>query len=84
MRRSMPGWRCCCARRSRRAISTPGRRRRIPGWRIFALGKHGGRELNYSSDIDIVAFFDREAGVLAEPDEATKTFLSAGAEKARE
>ena len=25
---------------------------------ILALGKHGGRELNYSSDIDVVAFFD--------------------------
>ncbi len=44
------------------------------GLAIFALGKHGGRELNYSSDIDIVAFFDRDAGVLADPDEATKTF----------
>src|SRR5690606_12571755 len=27
------------------------------GLAIFALGKHGGQELNYSSDIDIVAFF---------------------------
>jgi glutamate-ammonia-ligase adenylyltransferase len=41
---------------------------------IFALGKHGGRELNYSSDIDIVAFFDRQADALTEPDEATKVF----------
>ena len=30
------------------------------GLALFALGKHGGRELNYSSDIDIVAFFDPE------------------------
>jgi glutamate-ammonia-ligase adenylyltransferase len=44
------------------------------GLALFALGKHGGRELNYSSDIDIVAFFDREAGVLAQPDEATKIY----------
>jgi glutamate-ammonia-ligase adenylyltransferase len=44
------------------------------GLALFALGKHGGRELNYSSDIDIVAFFDRDAGVLAEPNEATKTY----------
>jgi glutamate-ammonia-ligase adenylyltransferase len=44
------------------------------GLALFALGKHGGRELNYSSDIDIVAFFDREIGVLAEPDEATKVY----------
>jgi glutamate-ammonia-ligase adenylyltransferase len=44
------------------------------GLLLFALGKHGGRELNYSSDIDIVAFFDREADVVTEPDEATKIF----------
>ena len=44
------------------------------GLLIFALGKHGGRELNYSSDIDIVAFFDRQADTLAEPDEATRIF----------
>lgn len=25
---------------------------------VLALGKHGGRELNYSSDIDLVVFFD--------------------------
>lgn len=38
------------------------------GLAIFALGKHGGRELNYSSDIDIVAFYDPESGIL--PDDA--------------
>jgi glutamate-ammonia-ligase adenylyltransferase len=41
---------------------------------LFALGKHGGRELNYSSDIDIVAFFDRQADVLTDPLEDTKIF----------
>ncbi|MBD8065311.1 bifunctional [glutamine synthetase] adenylyltransferase/[glutamine synthetase]-adenylyl-L-tyrosine phosphorylase [Devosia sp. PTR5] len=44
------------------------------GLALFALGKHGGRELNYSSDIDIVAFFDPERGVLKEPEEATKIY----------
>jgi glutamate-ammonia-ligase adenylyltransferase len=44
------------------------------GLALFALGKHGGRELNYSSDIDIVAFFDRDARVLKEPEEATKVY----------
>ncbi len=44
------------------------------GLAIFALGKHGGQELNYSSDIDIVAFYDPEKGVLAEPMEATKIY----------
>ena len=28
------------------------------GYFILALGKHGGRELNYSSDIDLVALYD--------------------------
>ncbi|WP_052951474.1 bifunctional [glutamine synthetase] adenylyltransferase/[glutamine synthetase]-adenylyl-L-tyrosine phosphorylase [Devosia soli] len=44
------------------------------GLALFALGKHGGRELNYSSDIDIVAFFDPEKSVLVDPGEATKIY----------
>ncbi len=44
------------------------------GLALFALGKHGGRELNYSSDIDIVAFFDPQKTVLADPGEATKIY----------
>ncbi len=44
------------------------------GLAIFALGKHGGRELNYSSDIDIVAFYDAEAGILVDPLEANKFY----------
>jgi glutamate-ammonia-ligase adenylyltransferase len=44
------------------------------GLALFALGKHGGRELNYSSDIDIVAFFDRGAEVVVDPDAATKVY----------
>ncbi len=52
----------------------PGITPKNSGLVIFALGKHGGRELNYSSDIDIVAFFDRGRDALADPDEATKIF----------
>jgi len=44
------------------------------GLALFALGKHGGRELNYSSDIDIVVFYDPEKPVLADPSEAGKTY----------
>jgi glutamate-ammonia-ligase adenylyltransferase len=44
------------------------------GLALFALGKHGGRELNYSSDIDIVAFFDPQRGALTDPLEATKFY----------
>lgn len=50
----------------------PGTTPTTSGLIIFALGKHGGRELNYSSDIDIVAFFDRQADALADPAEDTK------------
>jgi glutamate-ammonia-ligase adenylyltransferase len=42
------------------------------GLALFALGKHGGRELNYSSDIDIVAFFDPEKCSVVEPGEETR------------
>jgi glutamate-ammonia-ligase adenylyltransferase len=42
------------------------------GLAIFALGKHGGRELNYSSDIDIVAFFDPDKVGATEPGEETR------------
>lgn len=44
------------------------------GLALFALGKHGGRELNYSSDIDIVAFFDAGVAPLKDRGEATKFF----------
>ncbi|MGV6871215.1 bifunctional [glutamine synthetase] adenylyltransferase/[glutamine synthetase]-adenylyl-L-tyrosine phosphorylase [Pseudochelatococcus sp. B33] len=36
---------------------------RDSGLVVLALGKHGARELNYSSDIDIVLFYDPEAPV---------------------
>ncbi len=34
---------------------------KVPGLFIIAMGKHGAHELNYSSDIDLAAFFDRDA-----------------------
>jgi glutamate-ammonia-ligase adenylyltransferase len=36
------------------------------GITVLALGKHGAGELNYSSDIDLVAFFDPECPALKE------------------
>lgn len=44
------------------------------GLALFALGKHGGRELNYSSDIDIVGFYANDAHRLTDPDEANKFY----------
>ncbi len=42
---------------------------------VLALGKHGSGELNYSSDIDIVAFFDPQAPALAERTVASPFFV---------
>lgn len=33
----------------------------VPGFAVFALGKYGGRELNYSSDIDLIAVCESDA-----------------------
>ena len=57
-----------------RGLLTDGGDAATSGLAIFALGKHGGRELNYSSDVDIVAFFDPEKAPLKDPYEATKIF----------
>ena len=35
---------------------------------VLAMGKYGARELNYSSDIDLILFFDREAPALRTDD----------------
>lgn len=41
---------------------------------VLGMGKLGAHELNYSSDIDLVVFFDPDAGILADPDDATETY----------
>jgi glutamate-ammonia-ligase adenylyltransferase len=45
------------------------------GMVVLALGKHGAAELNYSSDIDVVVFFDPAAAPLADGVEATPFFV---------
>ena len=32
-----------------------------PGYIVLAMGKYGAFELNYSSDIDLIVFYDRDA-----------------------
>ncbi|MDX3927422.1 MAG: bifunctional [glutamine synthetase] adenylyltransferase/[glutamine synthetase]-adenylyl-L-tyrosine phosphorylase [Shinella sp.] len=41
---------------------------------VLGMGKLGAFELNYSSDIDLVVFFDLAAGIAIEPEEAADTF----------
>ena len=43
------------------------------GISVVALGKHGARELNYSSDIDVVVLFDPHDPVFPDPAEALDT-----------
>lgn len=43
----------------------------VPGFFIIAMGKHGAQELNYSSDIDLAAFFDRDAFRVDDQDAAS-------------
>ncbi len=45
------------------------------GWILLAMGKFGAFELNYSSDIDLIVFFDRAVARLADPDEAVDLFV---------
>jgi glutamate-ammonia-ligase adenylyltransferase len=45
------------------------------GYIVLAMGKHGARELNYSSDIDLIVLFEREAP-LAEGVEPVHFFVN--------
>ncbi|WEX78380.1 bifunctional [glutamine synthetase] adenylyltransferase/[glutamine synthetase]-adenylyl-L-tyrosine phosphorylase [Sinorhizobium numidicum] len=41
---------------------------------VLGMGKLGACELNYSSDIDVVVFYDPQAGIVVSRDEASETF----------
>jgi [glutamine synthetase] adenylyltransferase / [glutamine synthetase]-adenylyl-L-tyrosine phosphorylase len=45
------------------------------GYFVIAMGKLGGRELNYSSDIDIIVFYDADRAGLAEGVEPSAFFV---------
>lgn len=45
------------------------------GWILLSMGKGGARELNYSSDLDLIVLFDPERPALADPDEAARLFV---------
>ena len=44
------------------------------GWILLGMGKLGAHELNFSSDIDLVVFFDPQAPAILEPHDATDLF----------
>jgi glutamate-ammonia-ligase adenylyltransferase len=45
------------------------------GWVVLGMGKLGAHELNFSSDIDLVLFYDPEAPAISDPLEATDLFV---------
>ncbi len=55
-------------------LKNPERPSEGSGMIVLGMGKHGARELNYSSDIDLVIFYDPEAGILKDPDDAMETY----------
>ncbi|MGB3386921.1 MAG: bifunctional [glutamine synthetase] adenylyltransferase/[glutamine synthetase]-adenylyl-L-tyrosine phosphorylase [Pseudaminobacter sp.] len=44
------------------------------GWIILGMGKLGAHELNFSSDIDLVVFFDPQAPAIIDPLDASELF----------
>ncbi|MBX3575833.1 MAG: bifunctional [glutamine synthetase] adenylyltransferase/[glutamine synthetase]-adenylyl-L-tyrosine phosphorylase [Rhizobiaceae bacterium] len=44
------------------------------GWIVLGMGKLGAHELNFSSDIDLVVFFDPAAPAIVDPLDATDLF----------
>ncbi|HKA47044.1 MAG TPA: bifunctional [glutamine synthetase] adenylyltransferase/[glutamine synthetase]-adenylyl-L-tyrosine phosphorylase [Methyloceanibacter sp.] len=45
------------------------------GYFVIAMGKLGGRELNYSSDIDVIVFYDADRAKLAQGVEPSALFV---------
>jgi len=56
-------------------LPVPGEPERGSGWVVIGMGKLGARELNYSSDIDLIVFFDPGAPAIADPYEASDLFV---------
>lgn len=44
------------------------------GWIVLGMGKFGARELNYSSDIDLIVFIDETKPAIGDPYECVDTF----------
>src|SRR3954468_13370430 len=56
--------------RGRINAENPDRPEEGSGYIVLAMGKMGASELNYSSDIDLIVFYDREAPALVDRDNA--------------
>ncbi|MDR3376353.1 MAG: bifunctional [glutamine synthetase] adenylyltransferase/[glutamine synthetase]-adenylyl-L-tyrosine phosphorylase [Ancalomicrobiaceae bacterium] len=65
------------AERGKIRLPNPLRPAEGTGLIVLAMGKHGAYELNYSSDVDLIVFYDygRAAPLLADPDEPVDFFV---------
>jgi glutamate-ammonia-ligase adenylyltransferase len=63
------------ARAGRLQLSDKNRPQLDSGYIVLAMGKMGAFELNYSSDIDLIVFFDPDSAALPKDAEAAPTFV---------
>ncbi len=63
------------ARRGRLEPRDPARPDEDSGYIVLAMGKMGAFELNYSSDIDLIVFFDPAAPVLGADRQSVRLFV---------
>ncbi len=61
--------------RGRFEVADPSRPDEGSGYIVLAMGKMGAHELNYSSDIDLIAFYDRNTSALPQDGEAAAFFV---------
>lgn len=57
------------------ALPDPARPAEGSGWIVIGMGKLGACELNFSSDIDLIVFFQPEAPAIQDPVEAADLFV---------
>src|SRR5690606_23723985 len=57
------------------SLPEPAHPQRGCGWVVLGMGKLGAHELNFSSDIDLVVFFDPQALAIVDPFESAELFV---------
>ncbi|MGX1309375.1 glutamate-ammonia-ligase adenylyltransferase [Amorphus suaedae] len=61
--------------RGKLALPDPEHPQAGSGYIVLGMGKYGAAELNYSSDIDLIVYFDPDRAPTADPDEASTLFV---------
>lgn len=62
-------------RQNKLKLPNPAKPAEGSGWILLGMGKLGAFELNFSSDIDLIVFFDPEAPAIADPYDAAELFV---------